>query len=145
MPTGADSKAGSSIALDKICNKSCASALVNFIFASCGSCPGDVPPVKKPSQEESIVNTLVMAVPNDGVIDGLVMTSCGKCNFGTKDNRCDLSVKIGEQLFPVKGTSFHDHGDAHADDGFCSTIRTARVKGKIVEGRFKVESFELIK
>ena len=118
--------------------------LANFIYASCGSCPGDVSPVKKPNQEQSIVNTLVMAVPNDGVIDGLVMTSCGKCNFGTKDNRCELSVKIGEQLFSVKGTSVHDHGDAHGSQGFCSAVRVARAKGKIKENVFHADSFILI-
>ena len=92
--------------------------LVNFIYADCGSCPGDVPPVKKSNQEQSIVNTLVMSVPKDGVIDGLVITSCGKCNFATKDNRCELSVKIGEQLFSVKGTSVNAHGDAHSSQCF---------------------------
>ena len=118
--------------------------LVNFIYASCGSCPGDVPPVKKSNQEQSIVNTLVMSVPKDGVIDGLVITSCGKCNFGTKDNRCELSVQIGEQLFSVKGTSVHDHGDAHGSQGFCSAVRVARAKGEIKENVFHADSFILI-
>ena len=118
--------------------------LVNFIYASCGSCPGDVPPVKKSNQEQSIVNTLVMSVPKDGVIDGLVITSCGKCNFGTKDNRCELSVKIGEQLFSVKGTSVHEHGDAHGSQGFCSAVRVARAKGKIKKNVFHADSFILI-
>ena len=118
--------------------------LVNFIYADCGSCPGDVPPVKKSNQEQSIVNTLVMSVPKDGVIDGLVITSCGKCNFATKDNRCELSVKIGEQLFSVKGTGVHDHGDAHSSQGFCSAVRVARAKGKIKKNVFHANSFVLI-
>ena len=118
--------------------------LVNFIYADCGSCPGDVHPVKKSNQEQSIVNTLVMSVPKDGVIDGLVVTSCGKCNFGTKDNRCELSVKIGEQLFSVKGTGVHDHGDAHSSQGFCSAVRVARAKGKIKKNIFHADSFILI-
>ena len=68
---------------------------------------------------------------NNGIIDGLVITSCGKCNFGTKDSRCDLKVKIGEKTYPVSGTGLHDHGDAHSNEGFCSVVRVARAKGQI--------------
>jgi len=45
----------------------------------------------------------------------------------------------------VDGTTIHDHGDAHADDGFCRAIRQAKVKGEIIDGRFKAESFTLVK
>ena len=58
---------------------------------------------------------------------------------------CDLAVRIDGETYFVDGTNIHEHGDAHADDGFCVVIRNANVKGKIVDGRFKSESFTLIK
>ena len=76
----------------------------------------------------------------------IVEAACGQCQFNiTEKLGCDLAVRMNGKSYFVEGTKIDDHGDAHADDGFCSTVRTARVKGKIVEGRFKVESFELIK
>ena len=38
----------------------------------------------------------------------------------------------------------NDHGDAHAEDGFCSAVRQAKVKGHLENDRFMVASFELI-
>ena len=58
---------------------------------------------------------------------------------------CDLAVRIDGKSYFVDGTNIHEHGDAHADDGFCEVIRNANVKGEIIEGRFKSESFILIK
>ena len=76
----------------------------------------------------------------------IVEAACGQCQFNmTEKSGCDLAVRINGQSFFVEGTKIDDHGDAHAEDGFCSTVRNARVKGEIVEGSFKVESFELIK
>ncbi len=76
----------------------------------------------------------------------IVDAACGQCQFNmTEKSGCDLAVRMNGKSYFVEGTKIDDHGDAHADDGFCSTVRTARVKGEIVEGRFKVESFELIK
>ena len=76
----------------------------------------------------------------------IVETACGQCQFNmTEKSGCDLAVRMNGTSYFVDNTNIDDHGDAHADDGFCSTVRTARVKGEIVEGRFKVESFELIK
>lgn len=37
-----------------------------------------------------------------------------------------------------------EHGDAHAEDGFCSVVRKAKVKGSVIDGRFVAESFELL-
>ena len=76
----------------------------------------------------------------------IVEAACGQCQFNmTENSGCDLAVRMNGKSYFVEGTKIDDHGDAHADDGFCNTVRTARVKGKIVEGRFKVELFELIK
>ena len=76
----------------------------------------------------------------------IVEAACGQCQFNmTEKSGCDLAVRMNGKSYFVDNTNIDDHGDAHADDGFCSTVRTARVQGEIVEGRFKVGSFELIK
>ena len=97
-------------------------------------------PVKK-----ARVNTLVMSVPDDGNIEGLVITSCGQCKFGYKEKRgCSLTIKIGESIYPVEGTGIHDHGDAHGSEGFCSAVRVAWTAGKIKKNVFHAKSFTLV-
>jgi len=118
--------------------------LVNLLNAGCGSCSNDIAKIKTSIQEQSNVNTLVVSVPKDGKIDGLVITSCGKCNFGKRDKHCELSVKIGEKLFSVEGTNVHEYGDAHDSEGFCSAVRIARAKGIIKKNIFHADSFVLI-
>ena len=117
---------------------------ISFMYAGCGSCPGDVKAVKKEHIKKTKDNTLVMSIPESGEISGLVITSCGKCNLGTKDRGCSLSVKIGEKIYPVKGTSIHDHGDAHGNDGFCSAVRVAWASGIIKKDVFSADSFVLV-
>jgi hypothetical protein len=79
-------------------------------------------------------------------INQVVEAACGQCQFKmTEKSGCDLAVKIDGESYFVDGTTIHDHGDAHADDGFCETIRQVEVKGEIIDGRFKAESFTLIK
>ena len=83
---------------------------------------------------------------NNMSINQVVEVACGQCQFSmTEKSGCDLAVRIDGKSYFVDGTSIHDHGDAHADDGFCEAIRQAEVKGEIVDGRFKVESFTLVK
>jgi len=83
---------------------------------------------------------------NNISINQVVEASCGQCQFNmNKKSGCDLAVKINGKSYFVDGTSIHDHGDAHADDGFCEAIRQAVVKGEIIDGRFKAESFTLVK
>jgi len=118
--------------------------IINIIYACCGSCQGDKTPTNKPIHEKSTVNTLIMSIPTNGIIDGLVITSCGKCNLGTEDRGCSLSVKIGAEIYPVKGTSIHDHGDAHGTAGFCRAIRVAWAKGNMIKGAFHADSFVLV-
>ena len=118
--------------------------IINIIYAGCGSCQGDKTPTNKPIHEKSTVNTLIMSIPTNGLIDGLVITSCGKCNLGTDDRGCSLSAKIGDTIYPVKGTSVHDHGDAHSSTGFCSAVRVAWVKGKIKKNALHTDSFILV-
>jgi hypothetical protein len=70
--------------------------------------------------------------------------SCGECQFGMKGKSCDLAVRINGKTYFVDGTTIHDHGDAHAEKGFCNAISKAAVTGEIVGDRFKATSFKLI-
>ena len=72
------------------------------LHAGCGSCPGDVKNIRKTHEKKVKDNTLVMSVPKNGEISGLVITSCGMCKLGTKDKGCSLSVKIGDKTYSVK-------------------------------------------
>ena len=79
-------------------------------------------------------------------VNQIVEAACGQCQFEmTENSGCDLAVRIDGKSYFVDGTNIHEHGDAHADDGFCVVIRNANVKGKIVDGRFQSESFTLTK
>ena len=74
-----------------------------------------------------------------------VEVSCGQCQFGMKDKKgCDLAVRIDGQSYFVEGTKLDDHGDAHAEDGFCSAIRQAEVIGEIKGNTFVVTYFKLL-
>jgi len=57
---------------------------------------------------------------------------------------CNLAIRINGKAYFVDGTKIDDHGDAHDDDGFCNTIRQAKVQGAIVDNRFKVTYFKLL-
>lgn len=75
----------------------------------------------------------------------IVEASCGQCKFGMKDKKgCDLAVRINDISYFVDGTSIDKHGDAHADDGFCNSIRKAKISGQIVNNRFVATSFALL-
>jgi len=75
----------------------------------------------------------------------IVEASCGECQFGLKGKSCDLAVRIDGKAYFVDGTKIDDHGDAHAKDGFCESIRKAEVQGEIVDNRFKATWFKLLK
>ena len=74
----------------------------------------------------------------------IVEASCGQCQFKMKGHGCELAVRIEGKSYFVDGASIDSFGDAHADDGFCATIRKAEVSGKIMDNRFKVTSFKLL-
>ena len=110
------------------------------IFASCGSCQ---------VQNEALIpkksNSFVTTIPNTGDIEGFVIASCGMCNFGYKGIRgCSLTIKIGDTVYPVVGTTIHKHGNPHSEEGLCSVIRVAYVSGKIEKENFHSDSFTLI-
>ena len=74
----------------------------------------------------------------------IVEASCGECKFGMKGKSCDLAVRIDGKSYFVDGTKIDEHGDAHAEDGFCKAIRKASVTGEIKGNRFISTSFTLI-
>ncbi|MGL2966636.1 DUF6370 family protein [Flavobacterium sp. XGLA_31] len=73
-----------------------------------------------------------------------VEVSCGQCQFGMKAKGCDLAVRIDGKTYFVDGTKIDEHGDAHAEDGFCSAIRKAEVIGEVKNNRFVVTYFKLL-
>ena len=110
--------------------------ICQLVHATCGSCPGDKKEAKSAFIEE---------VPENGKVNGKALASCGMCNFGYKKNKgCSLTIKIGDTVYPVEGTSIHDHGDAHSEEGFCLAVRVAHVSGKIKKNKFYSDSFTLI-
>ena len=74
-----------------------------------------------------------------------VLASCGSCNFKMKVPGCPLAIKMDDKFYLVEGTKIDDHGDAHADDGFCNAIKKAKVQGTVEGDKFKVTYFEIIK
>ena len=116
--------------------------ICNIIFCGCGSCSQNK--VQKVKESTQVANTLVTSIPSDKTINGLIITSCGKCSFGTKERSCSLSAKIGEKVYAIKGTNIHSHGDAHGAEGFCSGVRVAWAKGAIKEEALHVDSFTLV-
>jgi hypothetical protein len=73
-----------------------------------------------------------------------VEAACGQCKLGLAGKGCNLAIRINGKAYFVDGTKIDDHGDAHDDDGFCNTIRQAKVQGAIVDNRFKVTYFKLL-
>ena len=111
-------------------------SMINFTFAGCGSC--DISKKKPVSPEGSFVTS----IGEKGMIDGLVLASCGMCNFGMKNKkRCNLAIQINDIAYDVIGTGIDDHGDSHAKEGFCNAIRVANVKGEIKKNKLIAESF----
>lgn len=85
------------------------------------------------------------AVPDSTKKITIAEASCGQCQFGMKEKRgCDLAVRIDGKSYFVDGTKIDEHGDAHAEDGFCEAIRKAEVQGEVVKGRYKVTYFKLL-
>ena len=74
----------------------------------------------------------------------LVDASCGQCRLGLKGKDCDLAIRLKGKAYFVDGTTIDSHGDAHANNGFCNTVRKAEVQGEIVDNRFKATYFRLL-
>ena len=86
-----------------------------------------------------------MSIPDSTKKILVVEASCGECNFKMEGKGCDLAIRINGKPYFVDGTAIDEHGDAHAKDGFCEAIRKAEVQGEVVNNRFKVTYFKLIK
>ena len=111
-----------------------------YVFAGCGSCQ-----IQKKPIESKKSSSLVTVIPESGNIEGFVVASCGMCNFGYKKIKgCSLTIKIEDTVYPVEGTSIHNHGHAHSKEGLCNAVRIAYVSGKIEENKFHSDSFALI-
>ncbi len=74
----------------------------------------------------------------------MVEASCGMCQFGLAGDECKLAVKIDGKAYYVEGSDIDDHGDAHAEHGFCNAVRKAEVSGSLVDGKFKLTYFKLL-
>lgn len=77
-------------------------------------------------------------------ISETVNVSCGICNFNMTGDECDLAVEINGKYYYTVGSGIDEHGDSHADDGFCNAIRKAEVVGEIKHDVFYIESFKLL-
>ena len=73
-----------------------------------------------------------------------VEASCGQCQFGLPGKGCTLAVRFDGKAYFVDGTDIDSHGDAHAANGFCESIRKAEVQGEVVDNRFKASYFKLL-
>lgn len=80
----------------------------------------------------------------DKTIEGTYDVSCGICNFKMTGDECALAIIIDGKEYYVEGSAIDEYGDAHADDGLCTVVRKAKVKGAINKGAFVAEKIELI-
>jgi len=114
-------------------------------FAGCGSCQTDHHAANTPTSNIKKSSALITSIPKSGEVEGFAIASCGMCNFGYKKVKgCNLTVKIGDKIYPVEGSNIHDHGDPHGSEGFCFAVRVAYISGKIKKGKFYSDSFLLI-
>jgi hypothetical protein len=75
----------------------------------------------------------------------VVEASCGQCKFHMEGKGCHLAVRINGKSYFVDGADIDSFGDAHGDDGFCMAIRKANIQGEVVNKRFKLTYFKLLK
>ena len=86
-----------------------------------------------------------VSTPDPGKKVQVVETACGECQFKLAGKGCNLAIRIDGKAYFVDGTDIDSHGDAHAEDGFCKAVRKAEVQGNLVNDRFKVTYFKLLK
>ena len=90
-----------------------------------------------------IASCAIMKNTNNS-IEEIYDVSCGMCNFEMTGEECALAIRIEGKEYYVEGSAIDEHGDAHADDGLCTVVRKAKVKGVIKKGVFVAEMIELI-
>ena len=109
--------------------------LLTEVEAGCGGCG--------PSKTHKAENKgLLESVPRNNYVEGNVLISCGMCNFMNGDNDCALAIKVGREVFSVKGVGIDDHGDSHARDGYCNVIKKVYVEGRIRGKSFTANKME---
>ena len=70
---------------------------------------------------------------------------CATCMFSMEGiGGCVLAVKIDGHPYLVQGSDIDAHGDAHAPDGLCNSVRQARVRGVITGDRLVVDELVLL-
>jgi len=87
--------------------------------------------------------------PQAGIFDKnkkiqTIEAGCGQCKLGLKGKSCDLAVRIDGEAYFVDGIHIDSLGDAHAEEGFCNSIRIAEVQGEIKNDRFVANYFQLV-
>ncbi len=75
----------------------------------------------------------------------VVNAACGTCMFKMEGKGCKLAITFKGKNYFVEGTGIDDHGDAHDNAGFCNASSKAKVQGKVVDDKFLVTYFELVK
>ena len=113
--------------------------LCGIVIGGCGGCQvnNNIDLTKKS-------NAFLQNVSQDGKIEGFVITSCNKCNFGkVKNKTCSLGIKIDNKIYEVKNY-FNNHNTAHDDDGICNALRIAYVSGAIIGDKFYSDEFTMI-
>jgi Family of unknown function (DUF6370) len=84
------------------------------------------------------------ATAPEGAVEFEVEAACGECKFGLAGDSCDLAVRIDGKAYFVDGSAIDAHGDAHAADGLCNSIRRAVVSGAVANERFVATSFRVL-
>lgn len=74
-----------------------------------------------------------------------VEVSCGQCNFDLDGFGCDVAVKVGENAYYVDGVGISDYGHPHAKGGFCVATHKAEIQGELIDNRYKITYFKLLK
>ena len=86
-----------------------------------------------------------VSVPDSTKKIQIVEAACGECQFKLTGKGCNLAIRMENKAYFVDGTDIDSHGDAHAKDGFCNAVRKAEVQGQLLNDRFKVTYFKLLK
>jgi len=71
--------------------------------------------------------------------------ACGICMLNMQGEECELAVKNKDSKYYVIGTGIDDHGNAHSKKGFCNAIRKAEIQGKVINNKYHITYFELVK
>ena len=71
--------------------------------------------------------------------------ACGICMLNMQGEECELAVKIKDSKYYVIGTGIDDHGNAHSKKGFCNAIKKAEIQGKVINNKYHITYFELVK